>query len=47
MQSHVVSGLLNGTPLENTAPDYLEVIRIEETIYRSAAEGRKITLETP
>ncbi|WP_299888022.1 Gfo/Idh/MocA family oxidoreductase [uncultured Ruegeria sp.] len=47
LQSHVISGLLNGTPLENTAPDYLDVIRIEETIYRSAAEGRKITLETP
>ncbi|WP_298936349.1 Gfo/Idh/MocA family oxidoreductase [uncultured Ruegeria sp.] len=47
LQIHVISGLLNGTPLENTAPDYLDVIRIEEAIYRSAAEGRKITLETP
>ncbi|WP_299988557.1 Gfo/Idh/MocA family protein [uncultured Ruegeria sp.] len=32
LQSHVISGLLEGTPLENTAPDYLDVIRIEETI---------------
>ncbi|WP_109310821.1 Gfo/Idh/MocA family protein [Ruegeria sp. AU67] len=47
LQSHVVSGLLRGTPLENTARDYLDVIRIEENIYLSAAEGRKINLETP
>ncbi|KIC46434.1 dehydrogenase [Ruegeria sp. ANG-S4] len=47
LQSHVISGLLKGTPLENTARDYLDVIRIEEAIYRSAAEGRKINLETP
>ncbi len=47
LQSHVVSGLLRGTPLENTARDYLDVIRIEEKIYLSTAEGRKINLETP
>ncbi|WP_050606151.1 Gfo/Idh/MocA family protein [Ruegeria sp. 6PALISEP08] len=47
LQSHVVSGLLRGTPLENTARDYLDVIRFEEGIYLSAAEGRKINLETP
>jgi predicted dehydrogenase len=47
LQSHAVSGLLEGTPLENTARDYLEVIRIEEAVYRSDAEGRKITLEEP
>ncbi|NOD31924.1 Gfo/Idh/MocA family protein [Ruegeria atlantica] len=47
LQSHVVSGLLRGTPLENTAREYLDVIRIEEKIYLSAAEGRKINLETP
>ncbi|WP_372574316.1 Gfo/Idh/MocA family protein [Ruegeria jejuensis] len=47
LQNHVISGLLTGTSLENTAPDYLDVIRIEEAIYRSDAEGRKITLETP
>lgn len=47
LQSHVVSGLLRDTPLENTARDYLGVIRIEEKIYHSAAEGRKVKLETP
>ncbi len=46
LQSHVVSGLLRGTPLENTAREYLDVIRIEEKVYLSAAEGRKINLET-
>ncbi len=47
LQSHVISGLLEGTPLENTAQDYLEVIRIEEAVYRSDAEARKISLEDP
>ena len=45
LQMHVVSGLLDGTPIENDAFDYLEVIEIEEAIYRSAAEGRKVRLE--
>ncbi|WP_170580220.1 Gfo/Idh/MocA family protein [Ruegeria arenilitoris] len=45
LQQHVISGLLNGTHLENTGPDYLDVIRIEQAIYRSDAEGRKIVLE--
>lgn len=47
LQSHVISGLLEGTSLENTARDYLEVLRMEETVYRSNAEGRKISLEKP
>lgn len=44
LQSHVVSGLLDGEPLENLAEDYLRVIEIEEAIYRSAAAGQKIAL---
>lgn len=44
LQSHVVSALLDGAPLENLAEDYLAVIRIEEAIYRSAQEARKIAL---
>lgn len=44
LQSHVVSGLLDGTRLENLARDYLGVIKVEEAIYRSAREGRKITV---
>ncbi|MEV8467257.1 Gfo/Idh/MocA family oxidoreductase [Fluviibacterium sp. DFM31] len=45
LQSHVVSGLLDGAPLENLAPDYLSVMEIESAIYKSAREGRKIMLE--
>lgn len=46
LQSHVVSGLLDRTPLENLAQDYLRVIDIEDAIYASAETGRKIALET-
>jgi predicted dehydrogenase len=45
LQSHVVSGLLDGAPIENCARDYLRVIDIEEAIYASAEAGRKIQLE--
>ncbi|MFD0981995.1 Gfo/Idh/MocA family protein [Tropicimonas aquimaris] len=45
LQSHVVSGLLDGKPLENLAEDYLSVMRIEKAIYDSADGGRKIVLE--
>jgi predicted dehydrogenase len=45
LQTHVVDALLYGDPLENTAADYLKVIEIEDAIYRSATENRKITLE--
>ena len=44
LQQHVVSGITKGTPLENTGADYLRVLHIEEAIYASAAEGRKVTL---
>lgn len=44
LQSHVVAALRDGTPVENTARAYLEVIRIEEAIYASAAAGCKIDL---
>ena len=43
LQSHVVAALLDGAEMENTAGDYLAVIRIEQAVYRSAQEGRKIT----
>lgn len=44
LQSHVISGLLWGTPLENPARDYLKVIEIEEMIYASARDRRKMKL---
>ncbi len=42
LQAHVIAALLHGRPLENTAADYLNVIEVEEAIYRSAHEWRKI-----
>jgi len=42
LQQHVVSGLRNGTGFENLAQDYLRVMDLEELIYRSDAEGRKL-----
>jgi predicted dehydrogenase len=43
--SHVVRHMRDGTPIENAGRDYLANLRIEEAIYRSAAEGRRIALE--
>jgi D-apiose dehydrogenase len=45
LQNHVVSALLHGTALENEAKDYLKVIKIENAIYQSAKEGRKLALD--
>ena len=45
LQSHVVSGILDGTPLENRAQSYLVVEAIEEAIYASAATGRRQALQ--
>ncbi|NSX53649.1 Gfo/Idh/MocA family protein [Parasulfitobacter algicola] len=45
LQSHVIAGLLDGTGFENLADDYLTVIQIEDAIYKSAEQGKKITLE--
>ena len=44
LQSHVVNCLAQGTRPENTARDYLQVITIEEAVYTSAAEGRKLKI---
>lgn len=45
LQRHVVAGVLDGTPFENTATEYLEVMKIEQAVYQSAASGRKMSLE--
>lgn len=42
LQTHVVAHLQNGTPLENTARDYLAVLEVEEAIYQSAAARRHV-----
>jgi D-apiose dehydrogenase len=44
LQRHVVRHLVNGDPLENSGRDYLINLRIEEAVYRSSAEGRKVVL---
>lgn len=44
LQCHVVRGLIDGTPLENEARDYLDVLRVEEAAYRSAEAGCKFQL---
>jgi predicted dehydrogenase len=43
-QAHIAAHLLDGTPLESGAEDYLRNVEIEEAIYRSAAERRAIDL---
>jgi D-apiose dehydrogenase len=44
LQAHVVRGLLEKAPLENLGKNYLANLRIEEAVYRSSAEGRKVEL---
>lgn len=45
LQRHVVSHLARGTPPENTARDYLVNLKVQEAVYRSHAEGRRIELD--
>ncbi|MEM8663484.1 MAG: Gfo/Idh/MocA family oxidoreductase [Pseudomonadota bacterium] len=48
LQAHVLSHLIDGTPLENTADAYLTNLKIEEAVYRSAKTGQKLRLsDTP
>jgi predicted dehydrogenase len=44
LQRHVVRHLLAGAPLENSGRDYLANLKVQEAVYRSAAEGRRIAL---
>lgn len=44
LQRHVVAAIREGTPLENTASDYLRVLHIEDMIYQSAKLGTKLSL---
>ena len=45
LQKHVVRHLIEGAALENRGRDYLVNLRIEEAVYRSSAEGRKVNLQ--
>jgi predicted dehydrogenase len=42
LNRHVVAYLRDGTPLENRAQEYLDVIRCDEAAYLSAHQGRRI-----
>ena len=44
LQRHVVAHLAAGAPLENTARDYLANLRVQEAVYRSQRDGRRIEL---
>ena len=44
LQRHVVDHLTRGTPVMNTARDYLTNLRIEAAVYESDAAGRVVTL---
>lgn len=44
LQAHVVRHFLQGGAVENTGEAYLRNIEVEEAVYRSAAEGRRIDL---
>ncbi len=45
LQAHVVDHLLERSPVENAGRDYLANLRVEEAVYRSHAEGRRIVME--
>ncbi len=42
LQAHVVAHLLDGAPLENDGAAYLRNLEVEDAVYRSAAEGRRL-----
>ena len=44
LQAHVVAGLRDGKPLENTGAAYLRNLEVEDAVYRSSAEGRRIAV---
>ena len=44
LQSHVVAALAGEAPFENTAGDYLDVIRQVDAVYRSAEKGAWVSL---
>jgi predicted dehydrogenase len=44
LQRHVVAHLREGGPLENAARDYLANLRVQEAVYVSHQEGRRVAL---
>ena len=45
LQRHVVAHLRQGARIENTARDYLVNLKVQEAVYRSHADGRRIELD--
>lgn len=45
LQQHVVNHLLQGGEIENTAEQYLKTMHLEQLVYDSAAQGRKLTIQ--
>jgi predicted dehydrogenase len=45
LQSHVVRHLTEGSPLENSGQDYLANLRVQEAVYRSSEQGRRIEID--
>jgi D-apiose dehydrogenase len=46
LQAHVVAHLLYGTPVENTAQNYLRNLCIQEAVYASHLSGQRIEMST-
>jgi predicted dehydrogenase len=44
LQRHVARHLLEGAPLENSGREYLANLAVQEAVYASAAQGRRIAL---
>ncbi len=44
LQAHVLDHLTNGAPVHNTAAAYLTNLQIEDAVYRSSDEGRRVVL---
>ena len=45
LQAHVLGSLFGKVPLENSAENYLNVMKIEDAIYTSAETGQKVRLD--
>lgn len=45
LQAHVVRHLREGTPLENSGADYLANMLIQEAVYASSAQGRRVAID--
>ena len=44
LQRHVVAHLRTGAPVENTGRDYLANLKVQEAVYVSHREGRRVAL---